>query len=338
MSNYQGVWVVAELLDGTLNETTQELMTPARRLGDKLGQPVTGVILAGSGQDTGAAEQLFAKLGANQVITVKHDLLAEYQVEAFTQALSQLVEQRSPNVLLLAASSTGLDYAPRVAIRTGAGLVTHVVDLDVENGQVQATKSIYAEGLLAAQSPKETARPQMLAVKKKAFPRPIAEDGHAAGVENVSVDLSGAQPRTRLLNVARTETRGKKLEEADIIVSGGRGLKGPENFGLVENLADALGAAVGASRAVVDAGWRPHSEQVGQTGKSVKPKVYVAIGISGAIQHLVGMSNSDTIIAINSDENAPIFKVADFGIVGDALTIVPELTRTIKEQNIVLNG
>jgi electron transfer flavoprotein alpha subunit len=215
--------------------------------------------------------------------------------------------------------------------------VTNAVDLDLnEQGSVEVTRSIYAESLLS--SVIADAKPQMVTVKKKAFPKPVANSGHAATVETASLNLSAVQPRTKLINVTQAESKGaKKLEEADVIVSGGRGLKEAANFNVVEDLADALGAAVGASRAVVDAGWRPHSEQVGQTGKTVSPKVYFALGISGAIQHLVGMNTSQIIIAINRDENAPIFKMADFGIVGDALEIVPELTRTIKEQNLVLH-
>ncbi len=337
MSEFQGIWIIAELTaDGVLSETSQELLTPARRLGDKLGQPVTGVILSGN-RDTAAAEALLGHLGADAVITVKDDKLGDYQAELYTAALSDLVNARKPNVILMGNSTITADYAPRVAIRTSAGLITQAFDLDVnEQGAIEATRSIYAESLLSSVT--ASARPQIITVKKKAFPKPVANDGHNATVEAVSPSLSSVQPRTKLVNVAQAESKGaKKLEEADIIVSGGRGLKGPENFHLVEELAEAIGAAVGASRAVVDAGWRPHSEQVGQTGKTVSPKVYFALGISGAIQHQVGMNTSQVIIAINRDENAPIFKLADFGIIGDVTEIAPELTRVIKEQNLALN-
>lgn len=337
MSEFQGIWVVAELTaDGQLNETSQELMTPARRLGDKLGQPVTAVLLAG-GRDTAALEQQLGSLGANNVLVAKNNELTEYQTEYYTAALSALINERKPGVVLMGSTTTSTDYAPRVAIRTNGGLITNAVDLDLNaQNELEATRSIYAESLLC--SVVATNRPQLVTVKKKAFPKPVPNGSHGAASETVSPDLSGVQPRTKVVNVVQAESKGsKKLEEADIIVSGGRGLKGPENFHVVEELAGALGAAVGASRAVVDAGWRPHSEQVGQTGKTVSPKVYFALGISGAIQHLVGMNTSEIIIAINRDENAPIFKQADFGIVGDVLEIVPELTRTIKEQNLVLH-
>ncbi len=337
MSEFQGIWVVAELVDGQLSETSQELLTPARRLGDKLGQPVTGVILAGN-TDTAAAEGQLGNLGANQVLVVKDDKLAEYQPELYTAALSELINSRKPNVVLMGATANTTDYAPRVAVRVGGGLITNASDLDLnDQGAVEVTRSIYAASLLASVAAPQ-ARPQLVTVKKKAFPKPVANGSASATVETASVNLASIQPRTRLLSLTQAENKGtRKLEEADIIVSGGRGLKGPENFHLVEELAEALGAAVGASRAVVDAGWRPHSEQVGQTGKTVSPKLYVACGISGAIQHLVGMNTSQIVIAINRDENAPIFKTADFGIVGDTLEVLPELTRTIKEQNLVLN-
>jgi len=337
MSEFQGVWVVAELSsDGNLSETSQELMTPARRLADKLGQPLTGVLLAGN-QDVSTAQAQFGHFGANQVLVVKADSLADYQVELFTAALSSVINERKPNIILLGASSNTADYAPRVAIRTNGGLLTNAIDLDLnEQGAVDVTRSCYAESLLSSVT--ATARPQLITVKKKAFPKPVANGNAAATVETVSPDLGAIQPRVKLVNIQQSESKGaRKLEDADIIVSGGRGLKGPENFHLVEELADALGGAVGASRAVVDAGWRPHSEQVGQTGKTVNPKLYVALGISGAIQHLVGMSTSQIIIAINRDESAPIFKSSDFGIVGDVAEIVPELIRTIKEQNLVLH-
>jgi electron transfer flavoprotein alpha subunit len=340
MSDFQGVWVVAELTsDGQLSETSQELLTPARRLGDKLGQPVTGVIIGGS-KDTSAAEAQFGQLGANQVIVLKGDALSDYQVEAYTAALSEVMNQKKPNIVLLGATTTTADFAPRVAIRTQGGLITNASDLDLNaSGAVEVTRSCFAESLLSSVT--ASARPQLITVKKKAFPKPVADGGHSASVEAVTPpisDIAGVQGRVKLVSVQQGESKGtKKLEEADIIVSGGRGLKGPENFHLVEELAAALGGAVGASRAVVDAGWRPHAEQVGQTGKTVSPKVYFALGISGAIQHLVGMNTSQIIIAINRDENAPIFKNADFGIVGDTTEIVPELIRTIKEQNLVLH-
>ncbi len=337
MSEFQGVWVVAELTaDGQLTETSQELLTPARRLGDKLGQPVTGILICG-GQVCQDAQRILGQLGANQVICLNHERLAEYNVDAYTAALSTLIQERKPNVVLAGVSSNAVDYLPRVAVRCGGSLITQASDLDLNaQGKVEVTRACYAEGLLSSVSAKVF--PQLITVKKKAFPKPVPNESATPNVESVTADLSAVPDRVKLVSVEPSEAKGaKKLEEAEIIVSGGRGLKESSNFQVVEALAEALGAAVGASRAVVDAGWRPHSEQVGQTGKTVSPKVYFALGISGAIQHLVGMNTSQLIIAINRDENAPIFKTADFGIVGDALTIVPELTRVIKQQNLSLH-
>jgi electron transfer flavoprotein alpha subunit len=337
MSEFQGIWVIGELnAAGQLTDTSQELMTPARRLADQLGQPLTGVLLTGpSGADDAA--RLFGPLGANQVLLLQAEQLAEYQVEAYTAALSDAINQRKPNIVLMGSSTTTADFAPRVSIRIGGGLITNASDLSLSaDGLVEVTRSCYAETLLSSVTASQ--RPQLISVKKKAFPKPVPNGNHAATVETLALDLSGVPRRVKLLSVQQSQSKGgKKLEEADIIISGGRGLKGPENFHWVEELAEALGGAVGASRAVVDAGWRPHAEQVGQTGKTVTPKLYVALGISGAIQHLVGMNTSQLIIAINRDENAPIFKTADFGIVGDATEIVPELIRTIKEQNLALH-
>jgi electron transfer flavoprotein alpha subunit len=337
MSEFHGVWVIAELAaEGHLAETSQELMTAARRLADKLNQPLTGIILSGE-QNTEQAQTQFGQFGANQVLSVKSAALSQYQVETYTAALAGIITERKPSIVLMAASSDTADYAPRLAIRTKGGLITNAIDLDLNSeGLVEVTRSCYAEFLLSRVT--ATIYPQLISVKKKAFPKPVANGNAVAVLETINLELESVSQRVKLVDVQQIGSKGaKKLEDADVIVSGGRGLKGPENFHLVEELAGALGGAVGASRAVVDAGWRPHAEQVGQTGKTVSPKVYVALGISGAIQHLVGMNTSQIIIAINRDENAPIFKSADFGIVGDAVEIVPELLRTIKEQNLVLH-
>jgi electron transfer flavoprotein alpha subunit len=338
MSNFQGIWVIAErTADGRLDETAEELMTPARQLADRLGEPLA-VVLPTRGEDAGAVEARLAHLGADRVVVLKDERLAAYQVEYFTAALAELAQARKPRLVLLAASTASADFVPRLAVRTGGSLITQAFDLAVdESGNAIATRSCYAESLLADVTvPSSSGAPQFVTIKKKAFPKPVVDENRTAPVETVTPDLSAVQPRLRSVGIQPTESRGaKKLEEADIIVSGGRGLKEPDNFRLVEELAEALGAAVGASRAVVDAGWRPHSEQVGQTGKTVSPRVYFALGISGALQHQVGMNASQIIIAINRDEQAPIFKLADFGIVGDVLAIAPELTRSIRERHLV---
>lgn len=329
---YKGVWIVAEVSEGRSTQTSEELMTPARKLANELGQPVCTVIIAGNGDDTSAAEAAFGRLGAEKVYSVKHDLLSQYQPQLYTKALSDLIQQHKPNIVLFAATSVGKDYAPRVAIRTGGGLIANATELGLQNGALKGVKAVLAESLMADVSIPNT-RPQMALVRGRTYEKP-SNTGGSASIEAVTPELSADLAKTRLLEVQQTDTGKKKLEDAEIIVSGGRGLQAPENFKLVEELAATLGAAVGASRAVVDAGWRPHAEQVGQTGKTVNPAVYFALGISGAIQHQVGMRTSQTIIAINRDAEAPIFKIADFGIVGDALEIVPTLTQALKSQNL----
>lgn len=337
LDQYKGVWVISEMVDGQPTDITQELLTPARQLADQLGEEVTVVIPAGAGFDANAPQDCCGKAGADRVIVLQHDLLGAYQTELYTRAVADLINARHPNIVLFPASTSGRDYAPRVAVRTGGGLVSAATDLALTADKtLDVTKACYAEALFASVlTPK--ARPQMATVRGRVFPKPEGQSARTATTEVVTPALSADMAHTRLLEVVKPEVKGgKKLEEAEIVVSGGRGLKAPENFQLVEDLAGALGAAVGASRAVVDAGWRPHAEQVGQTGKTVSPKVYVALGIHGAIQHLVGMSSSQTIIAINQNADAPIFKVADFGIVGDVFQIVPELTQTLKSQNLAL--
>lgn len=222
-----------------------------------------------------------------------------------------------------------------MAIRVNGGLVSLANQVRWnEQKQLEATKACYAEAVFASVACQGNG-PQMAIIRGKAYDAPASQAGKTAAIEVATPNLSSVQPRTKLVSVVKPEVKGKKLEEAEVVVSGGRGLKGPENFHIVEELADVMGAAVGASRAVVDAGWRPHSEQVGQTGKTVNPKVYVALGIHGAIQHLVGMNNSQHIIAINNNPDAPIFTIADFGVVGDALQIGPLLTKALKERNLV---
>lgn len=339
LENYKGVWVISEFVDGKPTDISQELLTPGRQLADKLGEPLTVVVLGGPGTAELGVNECIGHAGGDQVIVLQHDLLATYQGELYTKALSDLINERHPNVILIPGSTTGRDYAPRVAVRTGGSLASSAVELSLDDQKrLDATKSCYAEALLSSVV-SNSARPQMVTVRGRAFSKPVFDESRpAVPQEVVTPALSPDMAHTRLLEVVKPEVKGgKKLEEAEIVVSGGRGLKGPENFHLVEELAASLGAAVGASRAVVDAGWRPHSEQVGQTGKNVSPKLYVALGIHGAIQHLVGMNSSQVIVAINSNPDAPIFKVADFGIVGDVFQVVPALTQTIKDQNLALS-
>lgn len=336
IENYKGIWVVAELGDkGILLDTTLETLAAAKDLAKTVNEEITAILISAQSQDTTQAEAFLCHYGADRVLSIKHELLREYQVELYTQALSDIILAKHPNIVLASSSSTTRDYMPRVAVRIKTGLLPDAIDLKVNSqNQIEVTRPTYGENVLAkAVIPSK--RPQMITIRPKAYEKPECDSSRPVDSEVITPELTADIARTKRIEVLKGETKtGKKLEEAEVIVSGGRGLKGPENFYLVEELAGALGAAIGASRAVVDAGWRPHAEQVGQTGKIVSPQVYFALGISGAIQHQVGMCSSKIIVAINKDADAPIFDIADFGIVGDIFEVVPTLTKMIKEQNL----
>lgn len=267
-----------------------------------------------------------AKYGVNKVTLFKNASLANYSASAYTSIVTDYAKETQAEVLVFSATSFGKDLAPRVAARLNAGVVADCTELDTSSGEIIATRPVYAGKALIEVKLKSQIK--IISIRPNVFKAMPSENGASAEVtikEVASPDL-----KTKVIEFKKSE--GKlDVAEADIIVSGGRGLKGPENFHLVEELADTLGAAVGASRAAVDAGWRPHREQVGQTGKTVSPSLYVACGISGAIQHLAGMSSSKYIVAINKDKDAPIFGVADYGIAGDLFEILPELTEEIKK-------
>jgi electron transfer flavoprotein alpha subunit len=321
-----GVLAIAELSGTELKKSAFELVGAGRRLAESLGGSISAVVL---GDDLAAATEALGRRGVPRVYQVSDPALARYSSDGFSIAIQKVVEKADPEVILLAASANGKDLGPALAARLGAAVVTDAIALDVEDGKVRATRPVYAGKARVAVEP--TGSPVIVSLRPNVF-EPAEEREAKAEEVAVSVDLTGEQIRAVVTEVVEPEVRQVDLTEADIIVSGGRGMKGPENFHLVEGLAEALGGVVGASRAVVDAGWRPHAEQVGQTGKTVSPKLYVACGISGAIQHLAGMSSSKCIVAVNKDPEAPIFKVADYGIVGDVLEVLPALTGAIREK------
>ncbi len=321
------VLVFVEQRDGVVRSVTREALGEAARLAGALGGPVVGVCAAAG--DPGLAG--LGAAGAAEILLATHHAFRFYEPRGYVQAVVAAVERVSPKALLFAASSMGRDLAPRVAARLGVGLAADCTALAVEGGRLTATRPVYAGK--AAQKVAFTRSPAIASLRPKIFAPLPSGNGRAATVTPLPIAYDPAAARARVREV-KAATAGKlDLTEADIIVSGGRGLKGPENFHLVEDLAAALGGTVGASRAVVDAGWRPHADQVGQTGKTVSPKLYVAVAISGAIQHLAGMSSSRCIVAINKDPEAPIFKVADFGVVGDAFEVVPAFTEAVKKLN-----
>lgn len=312
------VWVYAELSGGKLQSTALELMAKARELGD-----VDAIALGTGAKD---AATTLGKHGAKVVHVNEDKAFDDYIAEPAADALATLYEQQAPDLILFAFTPDSRDVAGRLAARLGKSLISNAADVTAKSGAFVARVPYFGGGKLA--SMRVNTKPAIVLVRPKSFE--ASESGGSAEVKDLAVSISGDSKRARILERVVEASEKVKLEDAKVIISGGRGMGGPDNFPLLEALANALGGAVGASRAVVDAGWVPYSMQVGQTGKSVRPGVYIAVGISGAMQHTVGMKASKVIIAINKDAEAPIMKMADLGVVGDALKIVPALTAAVK--------
>ena len=317
------VLAVAEQRDGVLRKVSSEVVTGARRLADALAVRVDALVVAAS--PVQGADQL-GGFGADKVITLTNPAFGRYAPEGYARVIADRARAGGYRAVLFAASAGGRDLAPRVAARLGVALTQDITDLAFEGGAVTVIHPVYAGKALLKL--KLTATPAVVSLRPNVFTpvqRPKAGTAETVPVEAAAgrVVVTGTKAAAGALDVA----------EASIVISGGRGLKEPANFKVLEALAAAFGgrAAVGASRAVVDAGWRPHADQVGQTGKTVSPTLYIAVGISGAIQHLAGMRTSKVIVAINKDKDAPIFKVADYGVVGDLFEVVPRLTEEIKK-------
>ncbi|MBI3931943.1 MAG: electron transfer flavoprotein subunit alpha/FixB family protein [Acidobacteria bacterium] len=317
-----GIVTFAEQRDGKLRRASLEAVSEARRLADALGTTV-GAVLIGSGVE-GLADELAAH-GADEVYVFDDAALSRYATEVWARAMAQVVGDAKPKAVLVPFTAMGKDLAPRLAAKVGAGLLSDVVGLAVKDGRLEARRPMYAGKAYA--TVRWEGDPQMATLRANVFALGARDAARKAEVVKGTVDTAA---RARATAIHATAEGKLELTEAQVIVSGGRGLKGPEHFHLVEELGGAFGAAVGASRAVVDAGWVDHQMQVGQTGKTVSPTLYVACGISGAIQHLAGMSTSKYIVAINKDADAPIFKVANYGIVGDVFEILPKLTAQAK--------
>ena len=319
------VLAVLEQRDGALRKVSHEVVTGARRLADALGNSTVDALVIAAGAVRGT--DTVGGFGADKVITLTNAAFGRYAPEGYARAIADRMKAGAYDVLVFAASATGKDLAPRVAARLGRPLAQDVTDVAVEGGAVIAVRPVYAgKALLKI---KITGGPAVLSLRPNVF-TPVQRP-RAGAAETAAVD--GSAGRVVVTQVKAAPAGTLDVAEAPIVVSGGRGLKEPANFKVLEELAAAFGgrAAVGASRAVVDAGWRPHADQVGQTGKTVSPTLYVAVGVSGAIQHLAGMRTSKVIVAINKDKDAPIFKVADYGIVGDLFEVVPKLTEEIKK-------
>jgi len=316
MSN---VFVVGEIKDGELKKISRELTSAARKIADTLGGQVE-VLLIGAGAEKFASD--LGAVGADKVLTAN---VADFNAEAYANVISETVKAKKPTVVLMPHTGYGKDYSPRVAVKIGAGIVADVVGLSVDGGKVVAKKPIYSGKAYA--NIKVTTDIQAFTVRPNS--QELGSKAGAGAVEAVSAGAGDVK-----VKITGTELSGGskiQLTEASIIVSGGRGMKGPENFPMLQSLADLLGAALGASRAAVDSGWISHSHQVGQTGKTVSPNCYIACGISGSIQHMAGMGSSKYIVAVNKDPEAPIFKVATYGVVADLFEVVPALTAEFKK-------
>ena len=312
------IWVYAELNQGKLQPTALELMAKARELGD-----VEAVAL-GAGAKEAAA--ILGKHGAKVVYVNEDKAFDDFIAEPATDALAALYKAQSPDLILFGFTPDSRDVAGRLAARLDVGLISNAGDVDAKDGGFVASVPYFGGAKVA--SMRANKKPAIILIRPKSFEP--SENGGTAEIKEVDAAIGADSKRAHIVERVVEASEKVKLEDAKVVISGGRGMGGPDNFPLLEALAGALGGAVGASRAVVDAGWVPYSMQVGQTGKSVRPGVYIAVGISGAMQHTVGMKASKIIIAINKDAEAPIMKMADLGVVGDALKIVPALTAAVK--------
>ncbi|MBA3019094.1 MAG: electron transfer flavoprotein subunit alpha/FixB family protein [Proteobacteria bacterium] len=318
MSN--GVIAITEQSDGVFRKVTYEALSEGKRLAENLGCNLTAVVL-GSGIENISDKP--GKYGADKIIVVDNQALSEYMTDAYTNVITDIIKKEDPSVLIIGASSQGKDLSARLSARLNAPLAMDCIALSVKNGNIIATRPMYGGKILADMALE--GKPQIVAIRPNAMN--IEESAGAGNIEKLDVEVG----KIDLVFVEKKLDTGKvELTEADVVVSGGRGMGGPD-FSVIEKLAELLNGAVGASRSAVDEGWRPPSDQVGQTGKVVSPNLYIACGISGAIQHLAGMSSSKVIVAINKDEEAPIFSKADFGIVGDLFEYIPIITEEIKK-------
>lgn len=329
MNEYQGVWVFIEQNSGTIAGVSLELLGAGRKLADKLSVPLSGVLL---GDGVKPLAQQVISHGADQVYLIDDSILKDYRTESYMKGVVMLAEKYKPEIFLYGATSNGKDLASAVATDLSTGLTadTTMLDVDVEKRLLEASRPAFGGNIMATILCKKH-RPQMATVRPKVMKALESDPNRKGEIIEENISIQESEMRTKVLKIVKEVTKKVNLAEADIIVAGGKGLGDVENFELIHEFAALIGATVGGSRDVVEAGWLPHEQQVGQTGETVTPKIYFAIGISGAIQHIVGMKNSELIIAINKDPNAPIFDVATYGIVGDALDILPKLIEQFKK-------
>jgi electron transfer flavoprotein alpha subunit len=319
--------VFIETKDGKAKKSSLEALSEAKRRAAEL-RVETAAILVGSAGDGPAAE--LGPYGPTRVYALENAALADYSSQGYAKAIADFARETGPAAVFFAATAMGKDLAPRVAARLAVGLASDCTRIGVKDGRLEFTRPIYAGKALLSLT--LTSTPQIATLRPNVFPLEAPAPGAAAEIVRKSVEIPGGFIKGRVAEVLKEQSAEIDVTEADVVISGGRGLKGPENFILLHELAALFPrAAVGASRSVVDSGWIGHQHQVGQTGKTVSPNLYVAVGISGAIQHLAGMSSSKVIAAVNKDPEAPIFKVADYGIVGDLFEVIPRLKEELKK-------
>ncbi len=330
LSAYQDVWVFAEQREGEIQSVVYELITEGKVLANDRGSKLCAILIGDSVSDK--VSELFQR-GVDKVFVADNPTLGNYLDEPYAKILTKLINENKPEIFLCGATAIGRALIPRVAVQLKTGLTADCTQLsiDKESGHLLQTRPAFGGNIMATIRC-ENYRPQMATVRHKVFEEAEADSSIPDG-EVVQVDVSDEDlaSRTKVLEVVKEEEGTVNIIEADVIVAGGRGLKSPENFEMLTELAKVLDGAVGASRAAVDSGWVGYAHQVGQTGKTVKPQIYFAVGISGAIQHVVGMTSADAIIAINKNPEAPIFEVADYGLVGDLFDVLPLLTKKFKE-------
>ncbi|WP_330400414.1 electron transfer flavoprotein subunit alpha/FixB family protein [Clostridioides difficile] len=327
LNDYNGVWVIGEQREGKINPVTIELIGEGRKLADQLGKELA-VVIAGYEVEKEVKELLHYSV--DKVYYINDPLLKDFTTDGYAISIANLIERKKPEVVLVGATSIGRDIAPRIAGKVGTGLTADCTKLEIDStdNKLLQTRPAFGGNLMATiVCPKN--RPQMSTVRPGVMAKAVRNESETGILEVVTPELTEKMIRTRLVEVLPQEKKSVNLTDARIIVSGGRGLKRAEGFELIKELADKLGAEIGASRAAVDSGWIEHSHQVGQTGTTVRPELYIACGISGAIQHLAGMSDSKYIVAINKDAKAPIFSICDYGIVGDLYEIIPEMIESL---------
>lgn len=322
----QGVCVITEFRDGAFRRASFEIASEGRRLADELGEPLLAVSL-GEGVEPVASD--LGGYGVEKVYVVDDRRLKDYRAETYVPLIAGILQDLTPRVILISASVDGKDLSARLAAQLEAGLATDCTELKVEGGGLKAKRPVYAGKAFVWCEWPEGAWPQIASCRPNVMDCLAADTSKQADVEKAGTALPEGN-LTRVLNVEKDAGGKLDLTEAEVIVSGGRGMKGPENFALLEELAAILGGTVGASRSAVDSGWRPHADQVGQTGKVVTPTLYIACGISGAIQHLAGMSSSKYIVAVNKDPEAPIFSKTDYGVVDDLFRFLPAFIEEVK--------